>query len=126
MFKATLISTVFMAAAFQASADPATSHELSNLPAGVAARVVGLHGMSRDAWKRYDKGGSWSYEVVMPGFKYNLPDVLAAIGLVLLAAAEDASGSREATPAHTSLADVPAVRAGQPKARPKRRVLCLQ
>lgn len=45
------------------------------------ARVASLHGMNRDAWKRYDKGGSWYYEVVMPGFKYNLPDVLAAIGL---------------------------------------------
>jgi len=48
------------------------------------ARVASLHGMSRDAWKRYDKGGSWFYEVVMPGFKYNLPDVLAAIGLAQL------------------------------------------
>ena len=34
------------------------------------ARVLSLHGMSRDAWKRYDKGGSWYYEVVAPGFKY--------------------------------------------------------
>jgi dTDP-4-amino-4,6-dideoxygalactose transaminase len=48
------------------------------------ARVASLHGMNRDAWKRYDKGGSWYYEVVMPGFKYNLPDVLAAIGLAQL------------------------------------------
>lgn len=48
------------------------------------ARVASLHGMSRDAWKRYDKGGSWYYEVVMPGFKYNMPDVLAAIGLAQL------------------------------------------
>ena len=48
------------------------------------ARVASLHGMSKDAWKRYDKGGSWYYEVVMPGFKYNLPDVLAAIGLAQL------------------------------------------
>jgi len=49
-----------------------------------AARVASLHGMNRDAWKRYDKGGSWYYEVVMPGFKYNMPDVLAAIGLAQL------------------------------------------
>lgn len=48
------------------------------------ARVASLHGMNRDAWKRYDKGGSWFYEVVMPGFKYNLPDVLAAVGLAQL------------------------------------------
>jgi dTDP-4-amino-4,6-dideoxygalactose transaminase len=45
------------------------------------ARVVSLHGMSRDAWKRYDKGGSWRYDVLLPGFKYNMSDIQAAIGL---------------------------------------------
>lgn len=48
------------------------------------ARVVSLHGMSRDAWKRYDKAGSWFYEVVLPGFKYNMTDMQAALGLVQL------------------------------------------
>ncbi|HJQ83162.1 MAG TPA: DegT/DnrJ/EryC1/StrS aminotransferase family protein [Candidatus Binatia bacterium] len=43
-----------------------------------------LHGLSRDAWKRYTAEGSWAYEVVDVGFKYNLPDVLAAIGLAQL------------------------------------------
>jgi len=45
------------------------------------ARIVSLHGMTRDAWRRYDKGGSWYYEVVYPGFKYNMTDIQAAIGL---------------------------------------------
>lgn len=45
------------------------------------ARVLSLHGMSRDAWKRYDKGGSWYYEVVAPGFKYNMTDIQASLGL---------------------------------------------
>jgi dTDP-4-amino-4,6-dideoxygalactose transaminase len=45
------------------------------------ARIVSLHGMSRDAWKRYSKGGSWRYEILMPGFKYNMTDLGAAIGL---------------------------------------------
>jgi dTDP-4-amino-4,6-dideoxygalactose transaminase len=45
------------------------------------ARVWSLHGMSRDAFKRYTAQGSWSYEVVLPGFKYNMPDLQAAIGL---------------------------------------------
>jgi len=45
------------------------------------ARVISLHGMSRDAWKRYDKGGSWRYDVLLPGFKYNMTDIQAAIGL---------------------------------------------
>lgn len=45
------------------------------------ARRWSLHGMSRDAYKRYTSEGSWRYEVVLPGFKYNMPDVQAAIGL---------------------------------------------
>jgi len=48
------------------------------------ARVVSLHGMSHDAWKRYDKGGSWYYEIIYPGFKYNMTDIQAAIGLAQL------------------------------------------
>jgi dTDP-4-amino-4,6-dideoxygalactose transaminase len=44
-------------------------------------RVLALHGMSRDAWKRYTQAGSWAYDVVEAGFKYNMPDVLAALGL---------------------------------------------
>jgi len=45
------------------------------------ARIISLHGMSRDAWRRYEKGGSWYYEVVLPGFKYNMTDIQASIGL---------------------------------------------
>jgi dTDP-4-amino-4,6-dideoxygalactose transaminase len=45
------------------------------------ARVWSLHGMSRDAFKRYTSDGSWRYDVVLPGFKYNMPDLQAAIGL---------------------------------------------
>ncbi|MCL6576106.1 DegT/DnrJ/EryC1/StrS aminotransferase family protein [Kyrpidia sp.] len=45
------------------------------------ARVISLHGMSRDAWRRYDKGGGWYYEVLTPGFKYNMTDIQAALGL---------------------------------------------
>ena len=45
------------------------------------ARVWSLHGMSRDAFKRYTSEGSWRYDVVLPGFKYNMPDVQAAIGI---------------------------------------------
>ena len=45
------------------------------------ARMVSLHGMNRDAWKRYDRGGHWYYEIVLPGFKYNMTDIQAALGL---------------------------------------------
>jgi dTDP-4-amino-4,6-dideoxygalactose transaminase len=48
------------------------------------ARIWSLHGMSRDAWKRYETSGSWYYEIVAPGFKYNMTDIQAAIGLVQL------------------------------------------
>jgi dTDP-4-amino-4,6-dideoxygalactose transaminase len=45
------------------------------------SRIIGHHGMNRDAWKRFDRSGTWYYEVVLPGFKYNMTDVQAAIGL---------------------------------------------
>jgi dTDP-4-amino-4,6-dideoxygalactose transaminase len=44
------------------------------------ARPWSLHGMSRDAWRRYDVGGSWRYDVISPGFKYNFTDIQAALG----------------------------------------------
>jgi perosamine synthetase len=50
-----------------------------------AIRRWRLHGLSRDAWKRYTAEGSWAYDVVDVGFKYNLPDVLAALGVAQLA-----------------------------------------
>lgn len=46
-----------------------------------AARIWGLHGMSRDAFNRYSAEGSWFYEVVLPGFKCNMTDIQAALGL---------------------------------------------
>ncbi len=58
---------------------------LTGSPERIAeARVLSLHGMSRDAWQRYSAEGSWFYEVVAPGFKYNMTDIQAAIGLVQL------------------------------------------
>ncbi|MBV8732359.1 MAG: DegT/DnrJ/EryC1/StrS aminotransferase family protein [Acidobacteriia bacterium] len=44
-------------------------------------RILTLHGMSRDAWNRYHDKGSWYYEVVEAGFKYNMTDIQAAIGI---------------------------------------------
>lgn len=44
-------------------------------------RVQALHGMSRDAWKRFSDAGYKHYEVVSPGFKYNMMDLQAAIGI---------------------------------------------
>lgn len=51
-------------------------------------RVMALHGISKDAWKRYSAKGSWYYEISSPGFKYNMTDIAAAMGLAQLAKAE--------------------------------------
>lgn len=48
------------------------------------ATIMRLHGMSRDAWNRYTAQGSWFYEIVAPGFKYNMTDINAALGLAQL------------------------------------------
>jgi dTDP-4-amino-4,6-dideoxygalactose transaminase len=47
-------------------------------------RIMSLHGISRDAWKRYTAEGSWAYDVIAPGFKYNLTDIASALGLAQL------------------------------------------
>jgi dTDP-4-amino-4,6-dideoxygalactose transaminase len=52
------------------------------------ARLWHLHGLSRDAWKRYTAEGAWRYDVLVPGFKSNMSDVQAALGLVQLAKLE--------------------------------------
>jgi dTDP-4-amino-4,6-dideoxygalactose transaminase len=44
-------------------------------------RLLTLHGMSRDAWKRYSAAGSWSYDVIVAGYKYNMTDIQAALGI---------------------------------------------
>ena len=74
--------------------------------------VLSLHGMSHDAWKRYGDAGSWFYEIVAPGFKYNLSDVLAAIGLGQLEHFADMQRLRSARAERylAALADVPEVR----------------
>ncbi len=45
------------------------------------ASALSLHGLSKDAWDRYSEKGSWYYEVIYPGFKYNMFDIQAAMGL---------------------------------------------
>jgi len=48
------------------------------------ARMMRLHGISKDAWMRYTAEGSWYYEILSPGFKYNLTDIAGALGVVQL------------------------------------------
>jgi dTDP-4-amino-4,6-dideoxygalactose transaminase len=52
-------------------------------------KVLCLHGISKDAWNRYAEEGNWYYEVVACGFKYNLSDILSAIGIHQLRKQED-------------------------------------
>lgn len=59
-------------------------------------KLMALHGLSRDAWDRYSGGGSWDYRIVAPGYKYNMTDVAAAIGIHQLARAEAMRLDREA------------------------------
>ena len=44
-------------------------------------RILSLHGISKDAWKRYTSEGNWYYEVIYPGFKYNMTDIQASLGI---------------------------------------------
>ncbi len=57
-------------------------------------RLMALHGLSRDAWDRYS-GGGWDYQIVAPGYKYNLTDIAAAVGIGQLARAEQMRRRRE-------------------------------
>jgi len=58
------------------------------------ARVMSLHGISRDAWKRYTANGDWFYEIEDAGYKYNMTDIAAALGLVQLARADELFAAR--------------------------------
>lgn len=66
----------------------------NNDKAAARMKTMRFHGISREAWDRYSKKGtdSWNYDIIAPGFKYNLPDILSAIGLVQL---EKSSGMLE-------------------------------
>ena len=72
------------------------------------ARVLALHGISSDAWKRYTKEGSPHWETLMPGYKYNMTDIQAAIGLPQLKQLEGFIHTRErlANLYRTALSDV--------------------
>jgi len=59
------------------------------------ARIYTSHGMSRNAWNRYSKGGSWRYEVEVAGYKYNMTDIQAALGMSQLSRLEYMQSLRE-------------------------------
>ncbi|MEA1971034.1 MAG: aminotransferase class I/II-fold pyridoxal phosphate-dependent enzyme, partial [Thermodesulfobacteriota bacterium] len=82
-------------------------HPLKNITAGEGGmitlsdsqleqrlRLLRFHGIERDAWKRYGKGGNPEYDINEPGFKYNLTDIQAALGLAQLARLEELNKRR--------------------------------
>jgi perosamine synthetase len=58
-------------------------------------RLMSLHGLSHDAWGRYSGKGSWDYRIVAPGYKYNMTDLAAALGVQQLMRAEEMRRRRE-------------------------------
>jgi dTDP-4-amino-4,6-dideoxygalactose transaminase len=84
------------------------------------AKVMRLHGIDRDVWDRFTaEKPSWEYDVIAPGYKYNMPDVAAAIGLAQLERAEEYRRGRERCARHYLKAlaglrglDLPVLRVG--------------
>jgi dTDP-4-amino-4,6-dideoxygalactose transaminase len=81
------------------------------------AKVMRLHGINRDAFDRFTaKVPSWYYEIVAPGFKYNLTDIAAALGLHQLQKAERFADARRAVVQryNAGLADLPVLLPPEP------------
>ena len=85
----------------------------------VASRVkiMALHGLSKDAWKRYSDAGFKHYQILTPGFKYNMMDLVAAIGVHQLPRLERYLARREAVWRRydEAFADLPLVRPAPPE-----------
>jgi perosamine synthetase len=65
-------------------------------PLADRARQMSLHGISRTAWNRYTASGTWFYEIEDAGYKYNMTDMAAALGLVQLERADELLAARRA------------------------------
>lgn len=83
----------------------------NNAELAARVRMMSLHGLSRDAWNRYAAQGSWYYEIISPGFKYNLTDIAAALGLAQLKKCERFWKRREQNAAlyHEGFRDLPEI-----------------
>jgi dTDP-4-amino-4,6-dideoxygalactose transaminase len=74
-------------------------------------RIMSLHGISLDAWDRYTEKGSWYYEVIGPGYKYNLTDIAAALGIEQLKRCDQFYEARRRIASHynEAFADLPEI-----------------
>jgi perosamine synthetase len=84
------------------------------------AQSMSLHGISRDAWKRYSAEGSWYYEILAAGFKYNMTDIAAALGLVQLRRLDEMNERRAAIARRYTAALGDLAELELPSARPDR------
>jgi dTDP-4-amino-4,6-dideoxygalactose transaminase len=85
-YKGRMVGTIGAATAFSFYATKNMTTGEGGMLTGSAdliarARMWSLHGMSRDAYMRYSDEGSWFYEVVLPGFKCNMTDIQASLGM---------------------------------------------
>jgi len=80
-------------------------------------KMLALHGMSKDAWRRFSDSGYKHYQVVECGFKYNMMDIQAAIGIHQLERVEDSWRKRRRTweQYQSAFATVPAIRPSEPE-----------
>lgn len=91
-------------------------------------RLLSLHGMDKDAWKRYSHGGNWRYDVSLIGYKYNMPDLCAALGLSQLAKLPSMQERREKIAARyvEALEQIPGIEpVGLTVRRGDRHALCM-
>lgn len=72
-------------------------------------KIMRLHGINRDVWDRFTTGAPWEYDIVAPGFKYNMPDINAALGIYQLKKVEFFREKREriAKIYYEELGDIP-------------------
>jgi len=68
---------------------------LNNTKMADILKIMRLHGISKDAWKRYIEKNRWYYEIVMPGYKFNTTDINSAIGLEQLKKIESLNQKRK-------------------------------
>lgn len=82
-------------------------------------RIMSLHGISKDAWKRFSAEGSWYYEITAPGFKHNMTDLAASIGMHQLRRCDEFWEGRQrcADFYHQALSDVAEVELPPPDSR---------
>jgi perosamine synthetase len=75
-------------------------------------RIMSLHGISKDSWKRFSAEGSWYYEILAPGYKYNMTDIAASLGIHQLARCDEFWEARRrcAELYDAAFADVPEIR----------------